>query len=98
MLFLEKWFEKLAPYIKHLHINDNDGISDLHRPVGKGKLDWNKFKEQIRQNSIESSILVEISSCKAAQEKNNMHRGLTRKKYIIFKVRTNWIIKKRSGF
>ena len=65
---MEEWFEKLAPYIKHLHINDNDGISDLHRPVGKGKLDWNKFKEQIRQNSIESSILVEVSSCKAAQD------------------------------
>jgi len=33
---LNKWIRSLVKYIKHVHINDNDGKRDLHLPLGKG--------------------------------------------------------------
>ena len=37
------WAKTLAPFIKHVHINDNDLITDLHLAVGDGKIDWEEF-------------------------------------------------------
>jgi sugar phosphate isomerase/epimerase len=25
---IDEWFNKLKPYIKHIHLNDNDGLVD----------------------------------------------------------------------
>ena len=65
---MEEWFARLAPYIKHLHINDNDGKADLHLPVGKGALDWLKYQKLMEQYDVKGSVLVEVSSYEATQE------------------------------
>ncbi len=39
------WYEKLKPYIRHMHINDHDLCSDLHLAVGDGKIDYSVFKK-----------------------------------------------------
>ena len=36
---LSDFFDVLSPVIKHVHLHDNDGISDLHLPPGEGKID-----------------------------------------------------------
>ncbi|KAF5431409.1 Sugar phosphate isomerase/epimerase [Candidatus Methanophagaceae archaeon] len=36
---LSDFFDVLNPVIKHVHLHDNDGISDLHLPPGEGKID-----------------------------------------------------------
>ncbi len=36
---LSDFFDVLHPFIKHVHLHDNDGISDLHLPPGEGKID-----------------------------------------------------------
>ena len=56
-----EWFEVLKPYIKHMHINDNDLKDDLHMAVGTGKIDYKEFGELLRVSGIEPSILVEVS-------------------------------------
>ncbi len=58
---IEDWVTCLAPYVKHIHINDNDFLSDLHLPVGQGKLDWNKFREYYRKYFSMSSVLLEVT-------------------------------------
>ena len=35
---LTEWNQALLPYVRHLHINDNDKTQDTHRPVGSGSL------------------------------------------------------------
>ncbi len=55
------WCQKLSPYIKHVHINDNDGIRDLHLPVGAGKIDWNEFGKNKESYFYDSSILIEVN-------------------------------------
>lgn len=58
---VNSWCEKLSPYIKHVHINDNDGIKDLHLAVGSGKIDWRGFEENRAKYFPEASILIEVN-------------------------------------
>lgn len=63
-----EWIETLAPYIRHIHINDNDLQNDLHLAVGAGKLDWQEFDGLIRQCGIEAPVLVEVNGYEAQKE------------------------------
>lgn len=56
-----EWIKNLAPYIKHMHINDNDLKNDLHAPVGSGQLDWKRFTEEIKRYEINTTVLVEVT-------------------------------------
>ena len=63
-----EWIETLTPYIRHIHINDNDLQNDLHLAVGAGKLDWQEFDSLIRQYRVEAPVLVEVNSYEAQKE------------------------------
>lgn len=58
------WAEKLLPFARHMHINDNDRKHDLHQIVGAGCIDWfvyNEYiKEYIKEYDIPCSVLVEV--------------------------------------
>ncbi|MGN1415614.1 MAG: TIM barrel protein [Oscillospiraceae bacterium] len=62
---MDSWVTALAPYIRHLHINDNDLKSDLHLAVGDGKIDWNRFKEYYLKYFTDATVLIETSSVEA---------------------------------
>ncbi len=55
------WVESLAPFVKHMHINDNDLVNDLHLPVGSGKIDWISFREYYYKYFSECSKIILIS-------------------------------------
>lgn len=55
------WIHLLAPYIKHMHINDNDFSNDLHLPIGMGELPWEQFTKEMIDYGVEASVLVEVS-------------------------------------
>ena len=57
----KEWLQVLMPYIKHMHINDNDLQNDLHRALGKGEIDYKEFTDFLKNNYIETSVLVEVS-------------------------------------
>lgn len=63
------WVCELAPFIKHLHINDNDLVKDLHHPVGSGKIDWDAFKKYYDEKLYNCSVLIETTE-PANQEKS----------------------------
>lgn len=63
-----EWIETLTPYIRHIHINDNDLKNDLHLAVGAGQVDWQEFDELIRQYRIEAPVLVEVNGYVAQKE------------------------------
>lgn len=60
---LDIWFKELNKYIKHIHINDNDLISDMHEQIGLGKIDYKKAFKLINnlENKDDLSILIEIN-------------------------------------
>lgn len=37
-----EWLEVLAPYLGHLHIHNNDGTYDFHKPIFEGIVDMEK--------------------------------------------------------
>ena len=57
----KEWFKVLKPYIKHMHINDNDLKNDLHKALGQGNIDYILFTKLMCESGIESSVLVEVS-------------------------------------
>lgn len=66
----QEWVETLAPYIRHMHINDNDLENDLHLPVGTGRIDWQNFDRIMRENSVSSTVLIEVKGYEA--QKNSL--------------------------
>ncbi len=55
--FIEKFHQKL----KHIHLHDNFGNSDLHLPMGTGIIDWEKTLK-ILKTYYDGTITLEIFS------------------------------------
>lgn len=64
----EEWVQSLAPWIRHMHINDNDLQNDLHRPVGTGKIDWQQFQMLMENYRIDATVLVEVEGYEAQKQ------------------------------
>ncbi len=58
---LSEFLDELHPFIKHVHLHDNDGISDLHLPLGEGKIDAGSVLRDIRDIQPEY-VVLEIKS------------------------------------
>lgn len=58
---VEKWVEAFAPFIGHMHLNDNDLEDDLHLALGTGQIDFNEYSLLMRKYGIESSVLLEMN-------------------------------------
>ncbi len=59
---LAEWSEALSIYVRHIHINDNDLVSDLHLAVGEGKIDWAEFYSLYGKFFTGVPVLVETSA------------------------------------
>lgn len=57
---IENWIKTLAPYVRHMHVNDNDLVDDLHQTVGEGDIDWQQYCTLLKLNHVHSSVLVEV--------------------------------------
>lgn len=57
---LDAWVRTLAPYIGHMHLNDNDLLNDLHMVPGTGKIDYAKWQNRMEENNIDTSVLLEL--------------------------------------
>ncbi|MCM1179863.1 MAG: sugar phosphate isomerase/epimerase [Clostridium sp.] len=51
----------ISDYVKHIHINDNDLIHDLHLAVGDGMLDWEWFADCYCRYFSDCSVLIETT-------------------------------------
>lgn len=58
---IQEWVEALAPYVKHIHINDNNLHQDLHLALGEGRIDWKLFLEYVETYFQDCSILIETT-------------------------------------
>ena len=37
------WIQTMAPYLKHMHLHDNDGVADQHLGLGVGSIPWSEL-------------------------------------------------------
>lgn len=40
---IEEYLQKLDKYLYHLHISDNNGLSDQHKPIGEGNINYKEI-------------------------------------------------------
>ena len=57
----EIWAERLGRFVKHIHINDNDGLADLHLAWGDGVINRAKFYECYEKYMRGATVLVETN-------------------------------------
>lgn len=59
---IEDWVQKLAPFVRHIHINDNDFKQDSHLALGDGLIDWEGFRYHYLNYMSSASVLIEVST------------------------------------
>lgn len=65
---VERWLEALAPYLKHIHFNDCDGLEDSHLPLGRGTLNIPAFLALLRRYRFAGSMLIEVNGIERQRE------------------------------
>lgn len=65
---IDRWFRQVAPYVRHMHINDNDLQDDLHLAVGDGRIGWKQFEELLSESRIQASVLIEVKGYEAQKK------------------------------
>lgn len=57
----EIWAQRLSSFVKHIHINDNDLVCDLHQAWGDGKLNRESFYECYEKYMKDATVLIETT-------------------------------------
>lgn len=57
-----KQTEKIAPYVKHVHLTDNFGYSDSHLPPGMGNVPTKEILEKLEKAGVESKKIIEAGA------------------------------------
>lgn len=52
--------------IDHVHLSDNDLISDSHLPLGTGKINFAKLRKILRQQDFDGKLITECPNIKKA--------------------------------
>ena len=56
---IEPFFNLLADKIVHVHASDNDGSDDQHLGIGKGKIDYEWFKQTVNKIGYDKTVIIE---------------------------------------
>ena len=73
---LEDWLLPLKKHIIELHLHDNDGGTDAHRPIGDGAFPFDRLFRQLRDREEDIVFTVE------AHNKEDVFKSLSRLKEI----------------
>ena len=51
---------RLNKHIKHLHVSDNDGVTNVHWRPGEGKIDWTAMFTALKEVGYDGVISIEL--------------------------------------
>ncbi len=71
---MERWFEALGRHLIEVHLHDNDGKTDAHWALGRGKIDFDRFFSLLHTNTRMPVLTVE------AHDKDDIETSLERVK------------------
>ena len=58
---IDNWVKKMAKYVGHMHLNDNDLNADLHGVPGEGRIDWGQCRQLLETYQVHCPILLELN-------------------------------------
>ncbi len=59
---LDKWLDTVSPFLVHTHLNNNDGLLDIHRALPNGVLDYHDVLAKLRALPAPPSMTLEMDS------------------------------------
>ena len=62
------WLETCAPWIGHIHVNNNDGREDLHQGLRDGIIPMKELLQRIESLCPEATITLEMTETKSSLE------------------------------
>jgi len=51
---------RLGKHIKHLHVSDNDGVTNVHWRPGEGKIDWKAMFQALKDVGYDGVVSIEM--------------------------------------
>jgi len=73
---LEEWVSKFAPYLAHMHVNDNDLRRDMHAVPGEESIDFAEFKALLEKYNVNVPILLELRGIEGQRKALEYMTGL----------------------
>jgi sugar phosphate isomerase/epimerase len=56
---LAEWLDALGPYLREIHLHDNDGQSDTHGPIGSGTAPFEELFQYLSDKGIRPTVTLE---------------------------------------
>jgi len=57
---LKEFVQELAPFLNHIHLNDNHSEDDEHLPYGEGAIDWQGLFAALRDVAYDGTFCIEF--------------------------------------
>ena len=73
---IEPWIRSMAPYLRHMHINDHNFDGDVHLVPGDGKTDWQEFCLLKERYAPEVTVLCEVKGMEETRRSWEFLEGL----------------------
>lgn len=64
---IEGWMRAMAPYLRHMHVNDHHFDGDVHLVPGEGMTDWQEFFSLKDRYAPEATVLCEVRGLDATR-------------------------------
>lgn len=62
-----RWLREMGPFVRHVHLNDNDLYADRHWPVGQGSIDYPRFAALADAHIPGVPMLMEVRTLEDAR-------------------------------
>ena len=60
---VRKWLECFRPYLEHVHIHNNDGVTDRHGALADGTIDMAAVLDWLNETAPKATITIETMNC-----------------------------------
>lgn len=57
------WIDPMAPWLRHVHLHDNDGHWDTHSPLGEGSVPMEAVLERLLERCPQVTFTIENQQC-----------------------------------
>jgi sugar phosphate isomerase/epimerase len=59
---LKYWLDEIGDHIEEVHLSDNQGVEDIHLMLGRGKVDFRSFFDELSARDINPQFTIEMHS------------------------------------
>ncbi|MCR4405082.1 MAG: sugar phosphate isomerase/epimerase [Candidatus Acetothermia bacterium] len=78
-LDLVDYLRQILPCLGEVHLHDNDGVRDLHRPLGEGTIDFGAVLEALEREAYAGPLILEMVSL---EDLKQSEESLVRQGYV----------------